>query len=136
MCYTLQQVEFISTDKAPKPIGPYSQAVRVGNFLFLSGQTPIDPTTDEATLFDGDIAKQTERVLKNIEAILKSQKLTKDAVIKTTIFLTDLAHFPKVNEVYAQFFGNHKPARTTVEVSKLPKGVAIEIEAQATFLET
>ena len=127
-------MEIIFTNKAPKPIGPYSQAVKAGGFLFLSGQIPVDPATNEVFLFDGDVARQTELVLKNIEAILVSQNLSKQAVVKTTIFLKDLSQFAKVGEVYARFFGDHRPARSTVEVSKLPKGVAIEIEAQATFL--
>ncbi len=115
----------------PKPLGHYSQSVRAGDFVFLSGQIPIDPKTDEICLFDGDVAKQAELVLKNIEAILAEQKLTKESIVKVSIFLTDISQFAKVNEVYTAFFGNHKPARTTVEVSNLPKGVAIEIEAVA-----
>lgn len=115
----------------PKPLGHYSQSVRAGDFLFLSGQISIDPKTGEPCLFDGDVVQQTELVLKNIEAILASQKLSKESVIKVTVFLKDIFKFSKVNEVYALFFGNHKPARTTVEVSNLPKGVAIEIEAVA-----
>lgn len=118
---------------APKPIGHYSQAVRAGDFLFLSGQIPLDPFTNEVCLFDGDVAKQTELVLKNISAILAERKLTKESVVKVSIFLKDLSQFAKVNEAYASFFGPHKPARTTVEVSNLPKGVGIEIEALATF---
>lgn len=108
----------------PKPIGHYSLSVRAGEFLFLSGQISENP--------DADIGLQTEQILKNIEAILASQNLTKKSVVKTTIFLTDLAQFSKVNEIYADFFGDHKPARSTVEVSKLPNGAAIEIEAIAT----
>lgn len=118
---------------APKPIGHYSQAVRAGDLLFLSGQIPLDPNTNEICLFDGDVAKQTELVLKNIEAILASEKLTKKSVVKVSIFLKDLSQFTKVNEVYAKFFGPHKPARTTVEVSNLPKGVGIEIEVVTSF---
>ncbi|MDP2599371.1 MAG: Rid family detoxifying hydrolase [Deltaproteobacteria bacterium] len=118
-------MKMVQTDKAPKPIGPYSQAIRAGEFLFLSGQIAADPSAN--------IETQTDSVLKNIEAILVSQNLTKKSVVKTTIFLTDLTHFSKVNEVYTDFFGDHKPARSTVEVSKLPKGAAIEIEAIAAF---
>lgn len=121
----------IFTPNAPKPIGPYSQAVQAGNFLFLSGQIPIDPQTNEVQLFNGDVARQTELVLKNIAAVLASQNLSLSAVVKTTIFLTNLSQFSKVNEVYARAFGTHKPARTTVEVSNLPKSVAIEIEVIA-----
>ena len=108
-----------------QPIGHYSQAVRAGDLLFLSGQISEDTAAD--------IAKQTEQVLKNIEAILASQNLAKESVVKMTIFLADLSQFSKVNEIYARFFGEHKPARSTVEVSKLPKGAAVEIEAIATF---
>ena len=108
-----------------QPIGHYSQAVRAGDLLFLSGQISEDTAAD--------IAKQTEQVLKNIEAILASQNLAKESVVKMTIFLADLSQFSKVNEIYARFFGDHKPARSTVEVSKLPKGAAVEIEAIATF---
>ena len=109
----------------PKPIGHYSLSVRAGDLLFLSGQISEDTAAD--------IAKQTEQVLKNIEAILASQNLAKESVVKMTIFLTDFSQFSKVNEIYARFFGDHKPARSTVEVSKLPKGAAVEIEAIATF---
>lgn len=115
----------------PKPLGHYSQIVRAGDLFFLSGQIPADPKTGEILLFGGDSAKQAGLVLKNIEALLRSQNLTKESVVKATIFLTDLSQFSKVNEVYADFFGTHKPARTTVEVAGLPKGAAIEIETVA-----
>lgn len=118
-------MKFIFTNKAPKPIGPYSQAIRAGGFLFLSGQISENPAAD--------IGLQTEQILKNIEAILASQNLTKEAVVKTTVFLIDLSQFQKVNEIYARFFGDHKPARSTVEVSQLPKGVSVEIETIAVF---
>ncbi|MBI5299885.1 MAG: RidA family protein [Deltaproteobacteria bacterium] len=121
----------ILTENAPAPIGPYSQAIQAGDFLFLSGQIPLDPKTNQVMLFDGDVAKQTELVLKNISAILTAESLTFNAIVKTTIFLRDLNQFQKVNETYANFFKNHKPARSTIEVSNLPKGVAIEIEAIA-----
>ena len=117
----------------PKPIGHYSQAVRAGDLLFLSGQISIDPATNEILLFNGDVAKQTELVLKNIAAILAEHHLTKESVVKTSIFLKNISEFPKVNEVYAEFFGPHKPARTTAEVPNLPKGVGIEIEVVADF---
>lgn len=115
----------------PKPLGHYAQIVRAGDLFFLSGQIPVDPRTNEVCLFDGDVAKQAELVLKNIEAILRPQNLTKESIVKVAIFLTDISQFAKVNEVYASFFGPHKPARTTVEVSNLPKGVGIEMEAVA-----
>lgn len=122
----------ILTENAPAPIGPYSQAIQAGDFLFLSGQIPLDPKTNQVMLFDGDVAKQAELVLKNIGAVLSAENLTFNAVVKTTIFLRDLNQFQKVNETYAKFFKNHKPARSTIEVSNLPKGVDIEIEAIAT----
>lgn len=112
----------------PKPLGHYSQIVRAGNLFFLSGQIAIDPATSQVCLFDGDAAKQAGIILKNIEAILAGQNLRKENIVKTTIYLTDLSQFAKVNEVYAAFFGPHKPARSTVEVSSLPKGAAVEIE--------
>ena len=112
-------------------MGPYSQAVQAGDFLFLSGQIPIDPKTNEVCLYDGDVAKQAERVLENIRAVLQAAGLVPANVAKTTIFLTDLSKFGIVNEVYGKFFGDHKPARSTVGVSQLPKGVAVEIEVLA-----
>ena len=119
----------IQTEKAPKAIGPYSQAIQAGNFLFLSGQIPLDPKTGE--LVKGDIREQTERVLENIKGILESQGLRMENVVKITIFLKDLGNFNLVNEVYATYFPSLPPARSTVEVSKLPKNAEIEIEAIA-----
>lgn len=119
----------IQTEKAPKAIGPYSQAIQAGNFLFLSGQIPLDPVTGE--LVKGDIRQQTERVLKNLNGILESQKLSVGNVAKVTIFLKDMGNFSQVNEVYATYFPSSPPARSTVEVSRLPRDVDIEIEAIA-----
>lgn len=119
----------IQTEKAPKAIGPYSQAIQAGNFLFLSGQIPLDPVTGE--LVKGDIRQQTERVLKNLNGILESQKLSMGNVAKVTIFLKDMGDFSQVNEVYATYFPSSPPARSTVEVSRLPRDVDIEIEAIA-----
>jgi 2-iminobutanoate/2-iminopropanoate deaminase len=119
----------IHTDKAPKAIGPYSQAIQAGNFLFLSGQIPLDPKTGE--LVKGDIGQQTQRVLENIKGILESQKLGMENVVKVTIFLKDLGNFDQVNEVYATYFPSSPPARSTVEVSKLPRNAEIEMEAIA-----
>lgn len=119
------------TAEAPKPIGPYSQAILAGGFLFLSGQISIDPKTNEVCLFNGDVARQTELVLNNIATVLAAQNLSFENVVKTTIFLTDLSQFGKVNELYARAFGQHKPARSTVGVSALPKGVGVEIEVIA-----
>jgi 2-iminobutanoate/2-iminopropanoate deaminase len=119
----------IQTEKAPKAIGPYSQAIQAGNFLFLSGQIPIDPKTGE--LVKGDIRKQTQQVLENIKGILESQGLGMENVVKVTIFLEDIANFNQVNEVYATYFPSSPPARSTVEVTKLPRDADIEIEALA-----
>ena len=119
----------IQTEKAPKAIGPYSQAIQAGNFLFLSGQIPLDPKTGE--LVKGDIRKQTQQVLENIKGILESQGLGMENVVKSTIFLKDIANFNQVNEVYATYFPSSPPARSTVEVAKLPRDADIEIEAIA-----
>lgn len=116
----------IATDKAPAAVGHYSQAIQAGNFLFLSGQIPLDPTTNE--VIKGNVAQQTERVMKNIEAILTSQGLNLHHIVKATVFLKDIKTFAAFNEVYAEMLGKHKPARSAVEVSNLPKGVDIEIE--------
>jgi len=119
----------IQTDKAPKAIGPYSQAIQAGNLLFLSGQIPIDPKTGELT--EGDIRQQTQQVLENIKGLLESQGLGMGDVIKATIFLKDMGNFNQVNEVYATYFSSSPPARSTVEVAKLPRNAEIEIEAIA-----
>jgi len=120
--------ERILTDRAPLPVGPYSQAIKVGNFVFVSGQIPIEPETNKVV--KGNIEVQTERVIKNIEEILKKAGSSLDNVVKTTVFLRNMKDFEKMNYVYASFFKN-KPARSTVEVSNLPKGVLIEIECIA-----
>ena len=120
-------MKYINTDKAPKAIGPYSQAVKAGNLLFISGQIPIDPETNE--LFNGNIKEKTELVLNNINAILNEAGLKKENVAKVTIYLKDISNFNAVNEAYEKFFNGHKPARAVVEVSNLPKNVDIEIEA-------
>jgi 2-iminobutanoate/2-iminopropanoate deaminase len=119
----------IQTEKAPKAIGPYSQAIQAGNFLFLSGQIPLDPKTGE--LVKGDIRQQTKQVLENIKGVLESQKLGMEDVVKVTIFLKDIGNFNQVNEVYATYFPSSPPARSTVEVAKLPRDADIEIEAIA-----
>jgi len=116
----------IQTDKAPKAIGPYSQAIQAGNFLFLSGQIPLDPETGE--LVKGDIRQQTKQVLKNIKGVLESQGLGMEDIVKVTIFLKDIGNFNQVNEVYATYFPTSPPARSTVEVAKLPRDADIEIE--------
>jgi len=119
----------ILTDKAPKPIGPYSQAVRYGNLVYSSGQIPIDPATGE--LVAGDIVKATEQVFANLAAVLAAAGTSLDRAVKTTVFLTDMSLFGKVNEVYARHFREPFPARSTVQVAALPKGVAVEIEVVA-----
>ena len=122
-------MEFVKTDKAPQAVGPYSQAVKVGNFLFISGQIAINPETGK---LEGEtVAEQTERVLKNIEAILREAGFSLKDVVKTTVYLKNICDFAEMNEVYAKFFGEHRPARATVEVSNLPLGALVEIEAIA-----
>jgi 2-iminobutanoate/2-iminopropanoate deaminase len=121
--------KIVSTNEAPAAIGPYSQAVRSGSFLFCSGQIPLDPKSGQ--IISGDIAAQTRRVFDNIAAVLRTEGLTFDNVVKTTIFLTDLGDFQTVNEVYGSYFKQDPPARSTVQVSALPRGAKIEIEAIA-----
>ena len=124
-------IRMIQTDKAPKAIGPYSQAVQAGNLIFISGQIPIDPKSGEIMLYNGNAAEQAHLVLKNLKGILESQGLSFENVIKTTIFLTNMDDFAKVNEVYASYFNEYKPARACVQVARLPKDVSVEIEAVA-----
>jgi len=119
----------VSTEGAPRAIGPYSQAVAEGDFLFLSGQIPLDPATGE--LVAGGLAAGVERVFDNLEAILKSEGLRLDDVVRTTVYLLRMADFAAMNAIYARRFGNHRPARSTVAVAELPKGAAIEIDAIA-----
>lgn len=117
------------TKNAPAPIGPYSQAVEVGGFLFCSGQIALDPATGEVN--NGSVAEQTELVMKNVGAVLEAAGCSFDNVVKTTIFLTDMADFPAVNEVYGRYFKSAPPARSTVAVAGLPRGVKVEIEVVA-----
>ena len=121
--------KIIHTDHAPQAVGPYSQAVQMGDMLYCSGQIPIDPKTQD--VFTGDIRQQTEMVLANIEAVLKASDLTFAHVVKTTIFLTSMSDFAAVNEIYAKRFDKNPPARSTVAVAGLPKGVNVEIEVLA-----
>lgn len=123
------KLDVIATDKAPAAIGPYSQAVRVGELLFCSGQIPLDPATGEVVA--GDVSAQTVRVMENIAAVLAAAGRGFDDVVKTTIFLADMADFAAVNEVYGRYFTGHKPARSTVAVRGLPRGVSVEIEVIA-----
>jgi len=121
----------VATNQAPKPIGPYSQGVIAGGLLFVSGQIPLDPATNQ--LVEGDIEVQTEQVLKNLFAILKEAKAGPENVVKTTVFLKDLADFPKMNEVYARYLGKEPPARSTIQAAALPRGVSVEIDVIAAF---
>ena len=122
-------LQIIQTSDAPAAIGPYSQAVIAGGFLFTAGQIALDP--ESAQVVDGGIAEQTLRVLQNLRAILRAGGTDVPAVVKTTVFLVDMADFAQMNEVYAEFFGDHRPARSTVAVASLPRGARVEIEAIA-----
>ena len=124
--------QIIATDRAPKAIGPYSQAVAANGFVFLSGQIPLDPATN--TLIDGDIAAQTARVLENLKAVLEASGSSLAQVIKTTVFLKNMEDFSTMNEVYGRFFSQNPPARATVEAARLPRDVLVEIECVALLL--
>ena len=118
--------EVIATDRGPKAIGPYSQAVKANGFIFISGQIPLDPRTQE--LVEGNVARQTERVMENLKGIVEAAGSSLDRVVKTTVFLKDLADFPAMNEVYSRYFPANPPARATVQVARLPRDVGVEIE--------
>lgn len=121
----------VETSAAPKAIGPYSQAVKAGGFLFVSGQIPIDPETGSMAAVD--VVAQTKQVMANLGAILSAEGLGFKDLVKTTIFLTDLSDFARVNDAYAEYFESDPPARSTVQVAALPKGAKVEIEAIATM---
>lgn len=121
----------VTTSSAPTPIGPYSQGVIAGGLLFVSGQIAIDPATSQ--LVSGGIEAQTEQVMKNLLAVLSAAKMGPDNVVKTTVYLVDLADFPRMNEVYARFLGKTPPARSTIQAAALPKGVQVEIDVIAAF---
>ena len=121
--------DIVHSDRGPKPIGPYSQAVKINGLLYLSGQIPLDPKTNE--MISGDIKAQTERVLENIKGILESAGSNLHHVVKTTVFLKDMNEFPAMNEVYAKYFTSAHPARSTVQVARLPKDASVEIEVIA-----
>ncbi len=123
--------KYVVTPHAPRPIGPYSQGVISGGLLFCSGQIALDPGSGE--LVAGDISAQTERVLQNLIAVLQEAKMGLENVVKTTVFLADLADFPKMNEVYGRYLGEKPPARTTVQAAGLPRGVRVEIEMIAAY---
>ena len=125
----MRKKEVMETDRAPKAIGPYSQAIKLGPWLFTSGQIPIDPESNE--VIQGGIEKQTERVMENIKSILLFCGMDLHDVVKTTVYMKDINEFPKFNEIYARYFHLEPPARATVEVSRLPKDVGVEIEAVA-----
>lgn len=122
-------VRTLHTEKAPAAIGPYSQAVVTGNLMYTAGQIAIDAATGQ--IVPGDVTVQTERVMKNLAAVLESGGATWNDVVKTTVFLMDMADFPRVNDVYGRMIGDARPARSTVQVSGLPRGVLVEIEAVA-----
>jgi 2-iminobutanoate/2-iminopropanoate deaminase len=125
--------ERVQTDRAPAAIGPYSQAIRAGGFVFASGQIPTDPATGE--FVKGGVAEQTEQVLKNLAAVLKAAGSGLDKVVKTTVFLADMKEFAQMNEVYAKFFTGAPPARATVAAAGLPRDARVEIEAVALIAE-
>jgi 2-iminobutanoate/2-iminopropanoate deaminase len=119
-------MDFIHSDDAPKAIGPYSQAIKAGNVIYTSGQVSLDPKTGE--LVTGDFDAQARRVFENLRAVLRAGGADFRNVAKANVFLTDLANFQALNAIYAEYFGDHKPARTTVQVAGLPKGAALEID--------
>jgi len=122
-------VEYVYTERAPKPIGPYSQAVKAGCFLFVSGQIPLDPSTGE--LVSGDFKEKVRRALENLKAIVEAAGGSLDRVVKVTVFIRDISKFQEFNEVYTQYFRERRPARSVVEVSALPRNSEVEIEAIA-----
>ncbi len=124
--------EVVSTEKAPKAIGPYEQGIKFNGFLFTSGQIALDPATGK--MIEGDVSAQTRRVLENLKAVLEAGGSSLDHVIKATVYLTDLSNFAKMNEVYAEYLGKAKPARSTVGVASLPRGASVEIDLVATTL--
>ena len=123
------QKKVIKTDQAPAAIGPYEQGIEVGGFLFTSGQIPLVPATGK--FLEGNIEEETELVIRNLEAILTAAGLTLKDVVKTTVYLSDLGYFGRMNQVYEKFFGENKPARACVQVAALPKGAKIEMDAIA-----
>jgi 2-iminobutanoate/2-iminopropanoate deaminase len=124
-----EQKQVIATDQAPKAIGPYSQAIKTNGFVFVSGQIAFDPAT--GNIVEGDVTKQTERVLKNLRAILTAAGSSLEQVVRTTVFLKNMSDFAAMNQVYATFFTAQQPARSTVEVAQLPRNVLVEIDVIA-----
>ena len=123
----------VATDKAPKAIGPYSQAVRAGNLLFVSGQVPIDPAT--GALIEGDIAAQTHRVMRNLSAILEAAGASMDQVVRCTVYLADMNDFAAMNDVYGSYFSQPAPARATIQAVRLPKDARVEIDVIASLAQ-
>ena len=123
-------MDYIATNDAPHAIGPYSQAVRSGNMIFLSGQIPLDPKS--GNLIEGDFPAQSRRVFENLRAVLRAAGVDFKNVTRATVYLTDLGNFQTLNSIYAEYFGSHKPARSTVGVASLPRGAAVEIDLIAT----
>jgi 2-iminobutanoate/2-iminopropanoate deaminase len=119
-------IETVATDRGPKAIGPYSQAVRANGFVFLSGQIPLDPKTQQ--IVEGNASVQAERVLENLKGVVEAAGSSMQRVVKATVFLADMNDFAAVNEVYSRYFVTHPPARSTVEVSKLPRNARVEID--------
>ena len=119
-------IEIVATDRGPKAIGPYSQGIKANGFVFLSGQIALDPQTQQ--IVEGDVARQTERVLENLKGIVEAAGSSIQRVVKTTVFLADINDFAAMNEVYARYFTAHPPTRSTVEVARLPRDVRVEID--------
>jgi 2-iminobutanoate/2-iminopropanoate deaminase len=122
-------IEPVATDRGPKAIGPYSQAIKANGFVFLSGQIALDPQTQQ--IIEGEVAAQTERVLENLKGVVEAAGSSIQHIVKTTVFLADLKDFAAMNEVYGKYFVHHPPARSTVEVARLPRDVRVEIDAIA-----
>ena len=130
----MAELKTVVTDQAPDAIGPYSQGIVVHGLVFTAGQIPLDPATME--LVQGDISAQTERVMQNVQGVLQAAGADLSTVVKTTVFLRDMGDFTAMNEVYGRWFGDHKPARSTVQAARLPRDVAVEIEAIALVRES
>jgi len=126
-------VQHVKTDKAPAAIGPYSQGIIAKGFLFSAGQIALDPSTGQ--MVDGDISRQTERVMENLQAVLEAAGLDWNDVVKTTVYLHDMAHFPVVNEIYGRWIADARPARSTVQVAAVPRGGLVEIDFVAAIRE-
>ncbi|MDQ3243175.1 MAG: RidA family protein [Gemmatimonadota bacterium] len=126
-------MQHVKTDKAPAAIGPYSQGIIAKGFLFSAGQIALDPSTGQ--MVDGDISRQTERVMENLQAVLEAAGLDWNDVVKTTVYLHDMAHFPVVNEIYGRWIADARPARSTVQVAALPRGGLVEIDFVAAIRE-